>query len=148
MAFVNEEISEKDKEYFNSFNLKSPFTRNEPIEPWKWIIDRERDAFLVALGGQGYYESEIPRFYALIWKKNIIKIETFRNGIGSFSTGVEIWWKITKIEAPECMIEDNTEMVELIKEALDAEGSGGRRDCVTRVNFDYIAEPRYIREVK
>lgn len=39
-------------------------------------------------------------------------------------------------------------MVELIKEAFDAEGFAGRRDCVTRVNFNYVAEPRFMREVK
>ncbi|PYG83911.1 hypothetical protein LY28_03759 [Ruminiclostridium sufflavum DSM 19573] len=147
MAFIYEKISETDRQRLNSFNLVSPLTKNKPIAPSKWIIDRERDVFLVSLGGQGFYESEIPRFYALIWKNNVVLVETFRNGVGSLSDGVEISWKITKIEAKESLLKDKDEMIELIKEGLDAEGSGGRRDCVKKVNFDYIASPWFIRDV-
>lgn len=68
MAFVNEKISEKDKEYFNSFNLKNPVT-GDLLFSRKWTIDRKRDVFLVGMGGQGFYESEIPMYYALVWKK-------------------------------------------------------------------------------
>ncbi|HOQ01253.1 MAG TPA: hypothetical protein PK604_10620 [Acetivibrio clariflavus] len=83
MAFINEKISEADKEIFNSYGFKSVFT-NDPIEPWEWTIDRERDIFLVALEGRGYYDSEIPLFYALVWQKRVIKIEAYRKSIGDF----------------------------------------------------------------
>jgi hypothetical protein len=80
-------------------------------------------------------------------EKNVIVLETFSDGKGSISTGIKKWWKITKIEAPECLLKDSDEMLGLIKEAFDAEGFAGRIDCVTRVNFDYLTEPRFIPEV-
>lgn len=75
----------------------------------------------------------------------MIVLETFSDGKGSISTGIEKWWKITSIEAPECLLKYNDKMLELIKEAIEAEGFG---DCVTRVNFEYVAEPWFTREVK
>ncbi len=143
MAFVNERIPENDREYFNSFNLLSPFT-DEPIFAREWTIDRERDAFLVGLAGQGTYESDIPMFYALVWKKNVIILDTYSKGEGNYSKGIEMWWKITKIKAPDTLIKNMEEMLELIKEAFDAFGFAGIRECVTKVNFDFVAEPEFI----
>lgn len=144
MAFVNEKIVGADREILNSFNLKSPFT-NKPLESREWTIDRERDVFLVGLGGQGTYNSEIPMYYALVWKKGTIIMETFSEGIGSFTTGTEMHQKITKIEAPESLLTDKDEMLQIIKEAFDGKGVAGRRDCVTNVIFDFIAESKFIR---
>ncbi|MBU3104522.1 hypothetical protein [Clostridium gasigenes] len=68
MSFVNERILEADKEKFNYFNFKNSVT-DEHLEPWKWTIDRERNIFLVGLGGQGYEHSEIPVFLLLCGEK-------------------------------------------------------------------------------
>ncbi|MEC1641056.1 hypothetical protein P9E76_08590 [Schinkia azotoformans] len=50
MAFINEKISEVDREYFDTFNLKNPITK-ETLHSRRWTIDRKRNAFLVVLGG-------------------------------------------------------------------------------------------------
>ncbi|PYG83914.1 hypothetical protein LY28_03762 [Ruminiclostridium sufflavum DSM 19573] len=147
MAFVYEKIPEGDRKYFNSFNLKSPFT-DKLLYSREWTIDREREVFMVGLGGQGTYESEIPMYYALVWGKSVIFLDTFCNGKGDYDTGIEMWWKITKIKAPICLLKDNDKMIEIIKEAFDAMGFAGIRNCVKRVNFEYIAEPVYMQEVK
>ncbi|PYG85610.1 hypothetical protein LY28_03298 [Ruminiclostridium sufflavum DSM 19573] len=73
-------------------------------------------------------------------------METFSKGIGKYNTGVEMWWKITKIEAPKRLLKDKDEMMVLLKEAFDAHGTSGKRDCVTKVNFDFIATPWFICE--
>lgn len=140
MAFINEKISAADREWFNSFQLKDPFTR-KPLESRSWTIDRERDAFLVGLGGQGDYESDVPMYYALVWKGNVIFMDTYSTGTGNVSSGIEMFWKITKIEAPGSLLQDHEQLIDLIKGALDAKGFAGRRDCVTAVQFDYIATP-------
>ena len=89
MAFVNEKITaEEDKALFNSFNFKNGVT-DQPLKPWKWTIDRERSIFLVGLGGQGYEHSEIPEFFALVLKKDVIIIETFSGGSGDIEVGIE-----------------------------------------------------------
>ena len=147
MAFVNEEITEEmDIELLNSFNFKNPVT-NKPLRLWKWTIDRERDAFLVGLGGVGYYDSEIPMFHALVWEKNVIILETYSEEHGKYSSGIEVRWKISKIKAPEILIQDQQTIINLIKDAFDAKGVGYERDCVISVNFDYIAKPSFVKEV-
>jgi len=148
MAFVNEDITEeKDIELFNLFNFKNPVS-DEKLRPRKWTIDREREAFVVGLGGRGFYDSEIPTFYALVWKRNVIILETYSKGQGNYSTGIEMWWKISKIKAPEILIQDQQTIINLIKGAFDAQGFAYERDRVTRVNFDYIAKPSFVKEVK
>ncbi|MBU3104521.1 cephalosporin hydroxylase family protein [Clostridium gasigenes] len=51
-------------------------------------------------------------------------METFSGGQGSFSTGVEKWWKIPVIKIPESLRPYQEIIIELIKEAFDAHGSG------------------------
>lgn len=88
-------------------------------------------------------------FYALIWNKNIIELETFSKARRKSDTFMEFWWKVTRIEAPECLFKDKDEMMELIKEALIAEDISNIKNCdTTKVNFDFIAKPVFIMEVQ
>ncbi|PYG83912.1 hypothetical protein LY28_03760 [Ruminiclostridium sufflavum DSM 19573] len=148
MAFVNEKISKQDEDFFNSFNFKSPFTQNDSIKPWKWTINREREAFLTGLGGQGYEHSEIPEFFALVWKKKVIILETFSGGSGSNSTGVEVWWKITSIKVPQSLIVEKEAVMDLIKEAFEAYGNGYNSTYVRKVEIKFISEPYFIPRVE
>ena len=124
----------------NLNGLESP-TRNEPVPPWKWTIDRERELYFISLGGQGYGNFDIPSFYVLIWKNKIINMEAFSKTQGDFNSGVEIWWKITKVENPQSLRVDVDQkiIIEFIKEAFDAHGTIYKRDVIKKVNFDYIA---------
>lgn len=122
MAFVNEKILEIDRELFNSFNLKSPFTR-KPLEPFMWTADKEREIYLIGLGGQGFDEGDVPEYFALIWKRKKITIETFNGGSGSRSTGIEKWWRIIGIKVFESLIPEKDIMIDIIKEAFNAYGS-------------------------
>lgn len=147
MPFINEKIPEKDREIIDSFNLIKPISKS-PCKPRRWTIDREGNAFLVGLEGQGFYSSEIPMFYALIWNKKIIQLETFSKAEDTSTTFKEYWWKITRIEAPECLFKDKNEMMELIKEALIASDISNIENCDTKVNFDFVAKPIFIMEVQ
>lgn len=144
MAFVNEIISEADQEKLKAFTFKNPVT-NIAITPKKWTINRERDAFLIGLGGQGTYNSEIPMFYALVWKNKVISLATYKKGVGNYRDGAELWWKITGISVPESLKPYKDEIIELIKEAIDAHGSFYKRDHVIRVNFDLIEWPVFFK---
>lgn len=145
MAFVYEKIPETDREWFSSFNLKNPITK-ETLNSRRWTIDRERNSFLVGLGGQGIYGSEIPMFYALIWNKRVIMLETFSKAIGNNSSGMEFFWKITKIKAPESLLKDKDEMMNMIQEAFIAYDTSDKKGCLTKVNFDFIATPWFFKE--
>jgi len=147
MAFENEKISEVDRELFNSFNLKSPFT-GEALQSRRWVIDREREAYLIALGGQGMYYSEVPMFYAFIWKNNVVKLETFENSKGDILSGYETKWKINRIEAPKSLLQDHEVLMNLIKEAFISEASPSKKDVLSIVHFDYIATPWFVEAAK
>lgn len=148
MSFVNEKISEIDREMLDSFNLIKPISKSR-CDARRWTIDRERSALLVGLEGQGFYGGDMPGFYALIWNKNVIKLETFSKANDSSPTYKEFWRKVTKIEAPECLFKDKDEMMELIKEAIIAEAIKFVKGCCEiKVNFDFIAKPIFIMEVQ
>ncbi|CAH1204388.1 hypothetical protein PAECIP111893_02240 [Paenibacillus plantiphilus] len=146
MAFVFEKITEAGREIFNSFDLKCPIN-GRPLEETMWARDRERDAFLIALGGDGEYGSDLPMFYMLIWNNNRIKVDAFSSGNGDISNGVEMFWKITKIQAPKCLLEVKDEMIEIITEGIASEGFAGRCEWTKSVQFDYIAAPEFMLEV-
>ena len=134
MTFVNEAISGADKRKYDAFDFKSPFN-GEPVPAWKWTIDRERDVFLVPLGGQGGEQSEIPAFFALVWNGEVIRFDAFTRGRGDGQTGVEKWWNIFDIRIPQNLEPKREEIIKLIKEAIDASGSGYRRDHVKSVHI-------------
>ncbi|PYG83913.1 hypothetical protein LY28_03761, partial [Ruminiclostridium sufflavum DSM 19573] len=66
---------------------------------------------------------------------------------GRKSTGMEYNWKITRIEAPECLLKDKDEMMDIIKDALIAYDTGDKNYSYVKVNFEYIASPWFIKEV-
>jgi len=128
---------------FNSFHLTDPFHGASLQSRW-WIMDREREAFFVGLGGQGHYSSDIPNFYALVWQSKIIRIETFSNVTGDQNNGYEASRRITSIKAPESLLIDNEKILELIKDALIANSTDVNKN--TKVGFDFIATPLYLLE--
>jgi hypothetical protein len=123
MPFVNETIAEADKAKYEAYGFKSPF-RNEFVAPKKWVIDRERDVFLICLGGQGRERSEIPLIFVLVWKGEIIRFDTFYKGHGDPQAGQEFWWNVLDIVIPSLLKSKKTEIFQLIREALTEYGDG------------------------
>jgi hypothetical protein len=134
MAFVNEVISEADKSKYGAFNFKSPFT-GDPVSPRKWAIDRERDAFLVSLGGRGGERSEIPAFFVLVWKGEVIRFDAFTKGRGDAQSGVEKWWNIFAISIPKHLESQREEILQLIREAIEVCGQHFDRAYVKAVHI-------------
>ncbi|MEI7475107.1 MAG: hypothetical protein WCK67_10065 [bacterium] len=118
MAFEKEQMTEADKEYYYSFEFKDP-ARDEPEllplpkipggEPG-WVIYRERNAFLRALGGGGW---GIPKFYALVWNGNVIIFQVYEKNINELCE-----LKISRIVAPKHLAGNNKEIINMIKESL------------------------------
>ncbi len=66
MAFVNEELTKQDKAFIASFKFTRPIGQIHDFAeiPSSWTVDRERNMFLICLGGQGYrYSEECPPDY-------------------------------------------------------------------------------------
>jgi hypothetical protein len=143
MAFVNETISEADKKKYDDFNFILPVTRKS-VPAWKWTIDRERDTFLVSLGGQGGEFAEIPKFFVLVWKNKVIKIEAFYRFSGDGNMGYDFTWNIAKIVMPEALRHEPEAIICLLKEAIDAYGDIYDRNKINNVYFDIIATPVFV----
>jgi len=136
MAFVNELISEEDKQKIDWSKFKA-WPSSKPHRPWKWTIDRERDVFLIGLVGRGR-EDDHPEVYALSWKGDVIRFEAESGGKGMFTTGVDMFWKIFNIYIPSHLERQRQEIIETLKEAIDAHGATYKREQVKSVYIDII----------
>src|SRR5688572_18624722 len=98
MSFVNELVPEADKQRIDWTNFReSPFT--SPIIPWKWTIDRSRDAYFLPLAGQGPEEG--PEVFMFVWKANLIRLEAWVTGSGAGK-----WWDTLNCVVTEITIPD------------------------------------------
>ena len=140
MAFVNEEIiTEEDKAYFNSFGIKDPFT-GKLEEPWKWTIDRERNMFLSCVAGQGTEYSEIPMYFAFIYKNRVLEIPTYSKTIGNRSTGMDMYWEISISRPPKEFMDELSEIFEYLREAFTVYGSYYDNRGIKSVKFQKVSK--------
>ena len=51
MAYVEEKLTEQDKEFIAGFQFEDPLTVGLADIPSEWVADRERDYYLISLGG-------------------------------------------------------------------------------------------------
>ena len=144
MPFVNEDIPEEDKEWFNSFGFKSPYT-DKTVEPRKWTIDRERNIFLCSLAGSGSRMMDQPRFFAMVAKDFVVNVETYMEMHGNIWDGIEILWEIEKIFIPDVFEIDANEITELIREALTAHGDVYDTENITKIEFKKMPIPVFER---
>lgn len=131
MAFTNELISDADKHRIDWTTFRA-WAASPPHGPWKWTIDRERDVFFVRLEGPGP-DAERPETYALCWRGNLIRVEADVTARGEFKTGVDATWNVRKLDTPPELAASREEIVQLLREAIQA--------------FGLIYEPERVRSV-
>lgn len=132
MAFVNEFILEEEKYRFQDWKeALSGF----PFIPWKWTIDRERDVFLVGLGGGGG-RVEIPEFFALSWHGEVIEFRGYEQVNGTKEEGIEISWKM--LLDPQMLETRIPGSVDLLKEAICAYGQTYKNENVKNVHIEFV----------
>lgn len=129
MTFVNEFVPEDQKDKFDPevFKLIPAYP---PSRPYRWTIDRERDIFLIRVGGShsgggqgdGY---EPPDFYTLSILGKLVKFDlcTYVDGDSKDNTAV------VKYDVFNIVVQDEggcqeSELQTLIVEALNVEASG------------------------
>lgn len=142
MGFVYEVVPEKDTEFFESMGLKNCWGNSELLflaGHTEWCADRERGAYLVAIGGG--YHGEMPEFYDLWWKGNVIRIEAVRGGEGSYETGVDIIWFINRVPVPEKIWESKDEIMEMIKEAFAVNSDWCKKQFLKSITVKIECEP-------
>ena len=140
MPFVNEEIiTEEDKAYFDSFGIKDPFT-GELRKSKEWTIDRERNMFLINVAGQGTEYSEIPMYFAFVYKNRVFEIPTFHKSIGDMSTGIEMLWEISIGRPPKELMPELSEIFKYLMEAFTAYGSYYDNRGIKSVKFQKVSK--------
>lgn len=123
MAFVNEYVSDSDKENV-LFKRKSPFPPNyNVINPYVWTIDRERDFILVKVGGS---HPERPDIFVFQWRGVLGAVEanvSFKQIVASDSSfAYDVYWQIELVYLPENLSEDADCIISILCEAFERYG--------------------------
>lgn len=142
MSFICEIVPEKDYNFFRSMGLKNfwgngslTFTEGRT----KWCADRERNAFLVNVGGG---HAEVPHFHDLWWNGNVIRLETSDGGSGNYEVGVKIIWFVEKLPVPQKLWEYKDEIVKLVYEALSVDRSWCDKKFLRSISVKFECEPQ------
>ena len=125
--------------------MKNPLTKEikKHDKRSKWTVDRDREMYFFSFAGIN--TDEVPLFFALIINKRKIIIETTLGGTGSRQTGVETWWKISKIYVPRDL-KIEKEIVEVyLKEAIEAYDRGSKNNTIINsLNINILSAPIYV----
>ncbi|MDR3394135.1 MAG: hypothetical protein P4L70_03950 [Parasulfuritortus sp.] len=120
MAFVNELISDEDKQKIDWTKFKAwPFS--DPHRPWKWTIDKERNVFLIPLGGGGP-DGDRPDVFALHWDGQVIRFEAEITGSGTGKFWDTLFWKINNLAIPDNLHSQKEKILESVVNAIRAHG--------------------------
>lgn len=132
MAFIKEDVLEKNKEKYDSFGLKYDGKNREVNKGTQWHIDKERDIYWIYLGGGAL---ERPYTYVLIWNNTRVVIDAEIRG-----TKTEEHWIIKKIKSSQELKIYKNELIEIIKEAVQS------MYCVKTVIFKAIPDITFVSE--
>ena len=137
MSFVYEIVPEKDYDFFESMHLKSPFGKGYicVTKYTRWCADREKNAFLVPIGGKMY---DMPYFIDLWWNGCIIEMEVEEYG-KRVDGRVIIGWKVVDFPIPYDYWAKKDLIVSIAKEALIE---------LKQNNFEDMLEPQILCECR
>jgi hypothetical protein len=151
MAFVNEKLTEKDKEFIALFEFHKPIGRTNELArlPENWATDREKGYFLICLGGQGYTfdEEHPPYYYRLIIDNAVVKIEARFRSKGDYNTGVKVEWRIESIDVPKSLNNLPSEvLLNIINDAFISYSNIHKNGHVESTSFDKVCMPIYLND--
>ncbi len=146
MAFINEKLTEKDKEFIASFKFHNPIGRLNELAclPEEWSIDKENNYYLICLGGKGELDKEYPpNYYKLIINTSVVDIKARYQTVGNGKTGIKITWEIESIVANSKKTDIDIKRIAM--SALESYGNIHFGGHITKTEFDSIAEPFNLR---
>ena len=120
MTFIREKLSDADMEYAKSFGIFSQFS---PLLS-KWVVDRDRNAFLVCVGGRPWSE-DMPGEYAFVWQGHVIKFKAhITAGPKTNKSTRTVRWNVFGVQVPDLLSNCTDKILELISEAITADTDG------------------------
>jgi hypothetical protein len=137
MAFVNELIPDAKKEEF-TFPADTRLGGYKPTL-WKWTVDWDRDVFLVNTHnfGGGAEGTQETQNYVMNWGGNLIHFSGTPSLSGSKGSGQVMSWRVHNLVTPPSLQNKTEEVMQLIREALDAMGLLYKRERVAIVNVEF-----------
>ena len=92
MFFINERLTLKQREEFNSWGIMQPFfgfgrvISEEPLKPRYWTVDKEREIYLLNTSYDRDYPDE--HVFIFIWNKKDYRVQFYRR---LEKDGVIVW---------------------------------------------------------
>jgi len=113
----------------------------------KWVVDHERNIFMVLINYYGgpYEGTRETHYYSIFWKNIEISIEADRLKETFSSEGVELNWRIHKVNIPDGLELQGDELVHIIFEAFVAKGRSFDEFRTFRVNIECSSPVRFVR---
>lgn len=131
MAFKNEKISEQDREWVSKLvNYESIRAISKWVHRFErissiWTVDRDRDAYLILLGGGGMPDDVGRLPYAvLVLDGELVVFNVVRKGVGNNTTGRRTVFEVSNVIVPSGLNVRYTEVQRLIKDALEENNLG------------------------
>jgi hypothetical protein len=117
MAFISEIVPDADKKRIDFARINYPFP-GRPAGIGKWVVDRERDIFLIATQ-VGTVDGPEINWFAMGWKGEFIRLELDWQSVGNKQDGYVDKWRIRQIWIPDPLAADKPAIVLALKEALE-----------------------------
>ncbi|MBQ7756935.1 MAG: hypothetical protein IJX42_03105 [Oscillospiraceae bacterium] len=142
MAFVCEKIPSEDLEYVRSLGIKnwSGNHLHEILEGYSgWCIDRNRQAFLIGLGG-GY--KDMPYFWAFLYKGLECRIEKEKEIKQTIEGKIIV--RISRVIIPYDLSTQKDEILEMILEAFAGVKNHDEISLGRKINMDTVIDEKTI----
>lgn len=127
MGFVNEELTQEERELFAQRNIVNPLSRDKKILiPKRWTIDREKQAYIIRLGVERDWPDEEVFFYQLRERHIIISVRQrlLPQNTVVYSLGNTCYSPLDEIKDSNVV----EELKEVLKRALDQFKTQGTSD--------------------
>ncbi len=138
MAFVNELVTEEQKTKIDPKIFYRAY--RGPRDLYRWVVDREREVFVVHVGSGLPWDGTGPRpgeYFALSWKGEVVKFEALVVAEGTRQS----WkghWDVMEVHIPDAFSARRDEVLELIREGLMAMGNAiGTADGCYQITVDF-----------
>lgn len=146
MTFKNEKISEQDRAWvatlvnYDSIKAIAPQVHRFSPPDWIWTVDRERNAYLIQLGGGGGPDDLGRMPYAvLILDEHVIVFNVVRRGTGDGTIGRHVVMEVHKLVVPSIITSHRNEIEQLVFAALEEDAY-----CMPFADGGTVANPNMV----
>ena len=121
MTFVNEYVSDEDKQKIDWASIPHPHFKDPRIklDPRRWIVDRDRDIFLMWTG-RGRDEGANQHDFLFWWKGSPMPLSLAEHWIDKHT----VCWRRLGLSYPRSLQSEHEAIVNSIKQALLVYGGG------------------------